>query len=488
MVDLGIAGSGPVASVDPTGTIRLGDRPWSARWWVAGEDRWHRADADAAVRQRLVDDLPIVETALRVPSGDAVATTYAFAGAAGEAEVASRLANDSPVPVAAALVVGPADAVELDDRTIRVDGVAVAALDRRPAASVVAGDLDGLAVAVDGATGHVEGGRRGWLAVVVPLPHAQAVGAVLGFDGDRPSPVPPVDNVAAGWEAQLDRGVRLSVPDPVADAVRRARVAATMGIGAWTEEAVAAGLELVLRLGWFEDAAASTEELVASQGGRGGFGHDRLTLAAVEALAAWRVAGVPPEHLEPIALAVAAGAHRLRRRRTRGDLDPARVDAALAHAAWFLVAAGEDAAAHDLRPAPGPVALVVDEGDDPVRAGVAALDALGAETDDGVALLPGWRSAWAGAPLEVTGLPTRFGRASYAVRWHGARPALLWELDRWEGSRLSAPVLTAPGLDPSWSTRELSGEALLAAPDVAGHVPGDRGDDAGAGSPGGSFS
>ena len=53
--------------------------------------------------------------------------------------------------------------------------------------------------------------------------------------------------------------------------------------------------------------------------------------------------------------------------------------------------------------------------------------------------------------------PTRAGRVSYAVRWHGARPALLWECER--------PIrLSAPGLDRDWSTTEPRGETLLAAP------------------------
>ena len=44
-----------------------------------------------------------------------------------------------------------------------------------------------------------------------------------------------------------------------------------------------------------------------------------------------------------------------------------------------------------------------------------------------------------------------------AVRWHGARPALLWEA--------SAPMrLTCTGLDPTWSSTEPRGEALLQAP------------------------
>ena len=48
------------------------------------------------------------------------------------------------------------------------------------------------------------------------------------------------------------------------------------------------------------------------------------------------------------------------------------------------------------------------------------------------------------------------GRLSYALRWHGDRPALLWQCER------PGVTLTVPGLDPSFSTAEQSGEALLA--------------------------
>ena len=72
-------------------------------------------------------------------------------------------------------------------------------------------------------------------------------------------------------------------------------------------------------------------------------------------------------------------------------------------------------------------------------------------------LLP---NKWLGQGLEVHNAPTHVGRISYAVRWHGDRPAVLWELDPHDG--VDGVQLTAPGLDPAWSTRERSGEALLA--------------------------
>jgi hypothetical protein len=70
---------------------------------------------------------------------------------------------------------------------------------------------------------------------------------------------------------------------------------------------------------------------------------------------------------------------------------------------------------------------------------------------------------WLGQGFEVHDAPTHFGTMSYAVRWHGARPALLWELA--PHADVDAVRLTAPGLDPAWSTTELTGETLLAAPE-----------------------
>src|SRR4051794_1456772 len=82
------------------------------------------------------------------------------------------------------------------------------------------------------------------------------------------------------------------------------------------------------------------------------------------------------------------------------------------------------------------------------------------EVDDGLALCSMIPDDWCGQGFEVHDAPTHAGRLSYAVRWHGDRPALLWEL---EPHPDAGPVrLTAPGLDPMWSTVECKGDALLA--------------------------
>jgi hypothetical protein len=68
-------------------------------------------------------------------------------------------------------------------------------------------------------------------------------------------------------------------------------------------------------------------------------------------------------------------------------------------------------------------------------------------------------AAWYGQGWEVHDAPTDHGGMSYAVRWHGDRVALLWELEPHPG--VAAVTLIAPGLDPSWSTTDRRGEALL---------------------------
>jgi hypothetical protein len=86
--------------------------------------------------------------------------------------------------------------------------------------------------------------------------------------------------------------------------------------------------------------------------------------------------------------------------------------------------------------------------------------ALARERRNAVELLPGFRSEWLGANLAVHDFPLASGRASFAVRWHGARPALLWEVPN--GVRITMPLF-----DPTFSSVDPVGETLLAAPPTA---------------------
>jgi len=90
--------------------------------------------------------------------------------------------------------------------------------------------------------------------------------------------------------------------------------------------------------------------------------------------------------------------------------------------------------------------LLVREGEDPDGTPVLHLCSL-------------YPPEWEGHGIEVHEAPTELGRLSYAVRWHGERPALLWQLVPHGG--VGTVRLCAPGLDPSWSSVELAGDALL---------------------------
>ncbi len=133
-------------------------------------------------------------------------------------------------------------------------------------------------------------------------------------------------------------------------------------------------------------------------------------------------------------------------------------DVALAAADRVLLAAGERRGHRDLerivarrrrseRPERGPAGVLA----------VPWLETLLAV--DGALLPHGLPVAWIGQSIEVYGVPTIAGSSvAYAIRWHGERPALLWE-------QSGDPVeLTAPVVAPMWSTRDARGEALWPIP------------------------
>jgi hypothetical protein len=79
--------------------------------------------------------------------------------------------------------------------------------------------------------------------------------------------------------------------------------------------------------------------------------------------------------------------------------------------------------------------------------------------DEGRLLPLGIPHRWLGSNFEVHGVPTGVrSTVGFAVRWHGPRPAVLWE-QHGDTQRLSAPAV-----DPDWSSDAASGETLWAAP------------------------
>lgn len=265
-------------------------------------------------------------------------------------------------------------------------------------------------------------------SVAFPIGHHATLTVALSHRGAGPgllpAGLPPVGGVVRGWLSMVERASRLLLPDPLL-----------------SEQVVSARCELAL----------------------GG-----------------------PEHPDddPVAFLLAVGqlvrmgeradpwlpdvAHALEIAAKRGPADWA-LAAAFDAAALVFAAAGDGRAAKDLAVMRARVAVPVRSdpatGDpevaprEPARmlAWIERRLALPVTTGvhPAVAVLPqGFPAGWAGSNFEVYGLPSGPGTISYAVRWHGTRPAVLWEQSG------DAVAVTSPSLAPGWSSMESKGEAL----------------------------
>jgi hypothetical protein len=106
---------------------------------------------------------------------------------------------------------------------------------------------------------------------------------------------------------------------------------------------------------------------------------------------------------------------------------------------------------------PWAVLRAIDSTREPARFLAALRGVLVHERAGRIDVLPGFAPDWLGQSLTVSDVPVRAGVLSFAVRWHGARPALLWDAP-------AGVELRTPALDPGWSTRDRVGETLLAEP------------------------
>ena len=239
------------AIVDPRGLVTPWYDGWSLDWWIGADDRWHLPSRDAGVRQRLIGASPVVETAMRIPSGDAVQRAYAVrrSSAEGGGElVVVEVENRSKAPVAVALGVRPYNPEGLsvierldvhDGTTVTVDG-RVALLLPRPSSRLAAStfrDGDSANAVTAGEAGERWQGPvrcpagMAQAAFVYPLAHGATLRAVVPLEVDRrsrrrgvarrraahtsafPTALPSAEHVAAGWAAQSRRGLRLDLPD-----------------------------------------------------------------------------------------------------------------------------------------------------------------------------------------------------------------------------------------------------------------------------------
>jgi hypothetical protein len=249
---LGNLASARHCMVDSRGLVRPWSNRWCLDWWIGADDRWHFPSPDEAIRQRLVSLTPVVETAMRVPGGDAVQRAYAIRGAGRSDELlVIEVENRSPAPFAVAFALrrsgggdpGAMELIDLDERTVMVDGRPGLYLPRRPGRSAVGGT--GLASMV--ASGQAseqfaplgpDPSGEGQAAFIFPLAHTATirvavplvaeVGGRRGGSGSRGLPPPPsmpsAADAARAWEAQTRRGLRAELPPSrLADAVEANR-------------------------------------------------------------------------------------------------------------------------------------------------------------------------------------------------------------------------------------------------------------------------
>jgi hypothetical protein len=253
---------------------------------------------------------------------------------------------------------------------------------------------------------------------VLPLGHRARlrVGLLHGAQraGALPPQVPATDQVVRGWLSHTERASRLVVPDVgLVERVTQARCEIALeGLPASADDPAAflVALHELVRMGepagaWVHEAAAAVE--------------------IVGPVSAWDA------------------------------------DAALRAAARVLAAADERRAVDDV------TRIIVRRtpSTPPDRAPEGGLCIPWLESrfaGDGMLFPFGFAAEWVGQSVEAHGVPTGpRTQVSTAIRWHGDRPAVLWE-------QSGTPIeLTAPVVAPGWSTTEPTGETLWPVPPPA---------------------
>ena len=479
-------------------------------WWIGGEDRWYIPEREITIRQSLVQGAPVVMTAIRIPGGDVTHTVYGAVQGPRELAVI-EIANKARAPIVGVLTVsGPgARNVSVDGTTVRVDGFALITLPRPPLRTASAQSLADLeAVVTDGAategpSGLSSGNARAF-ALMCPVSQATTIrtSVLIGASSSialSGSPVlgslPDVHTAASGWGMHLGRGPRLTSPDPERNELLRALIGGALLAAepAIADRTTSVRARAVLAhafdtVGLHAEAGALLEKIDDHQGRRGVIDDSGplessaevllTTATVVDALAhhAW----VTSDALfaETFAPAAAGAVEAIVKATRKDDVLRPLLACAGSLRALFLTAHDPRASAQAktmwerfgspwplpsvaLPPLPASSAGGSFVPDDPLRLAAAiraAADDLARVGPDGaVDLFGAFVPSWRGSSFEVRNIPGPGGRLSAAVRWHGPRAAVLWEVDG-----PSDVTITCRSIDPEWSASGRRGDALLA--------------------------
>lgn len=531
-----VFGNEPVASVDGGGLIQASGASWSIDWWIGGDDRWYYPARESTVRQRRVGAGPVIETSVRIPSGDAIQTVYAV-NVGGRDMTVVEVRNDSPVPVALALAVRPysaqpdgkATAVSFvidrsdegsDSAQLSVSSAGAAgqhrhiiSLPRKPnqiGSSATADLWDEIEAGADLQWTDRVGGSEANAVCLYPLPHKTSlrfvIAEALTASGSliaevAPSDVPDPDAVARGWSSIVEATSRFELPDSGLTELAKAARARTLGagptlgnelasrnVGGSVLKALALGgyqkecESLLLQLASAFPSSVNEPNDAASE--LDGVAHaaalvnnSELTNRSLESMAQLlhlieRTKDKPATAAGRrglAKLAIVAGqlgpAQNLWEQTTSSPPGHSSGDQANLEAAEQLPLLAENASPSGR--------WTNEDGSDSLDAATQfwlltrsslLIEQVASAFSESptVDLLPQFPSAWRGGPVEVHRAHTLFGWVSFAIRWHGYRPALLWEVEPASFLGEQPVTLRCPGLDPDWSTTESSGETLLA--------------------------
>jgi len=424
---VGVRGGAWLGGVNAWGDVFV-DGKERLRWFVAADDRWYRPSRETTVRQREISGVPVIETRIKVPGGDAVQRVYGVADFGGAIVV--EVFNDSSLPFAVAFDRGD-----------------IAAM-REPSPTGVQG--------IDLPVG----------SVVFPVGHhaTMRVAILIGdlernlerkISAQELESLPSFEQVERGWLAALRVASRVDVPEASWESIlttQRCKLLLTAGGGTTGNGESGSDddfVDLILdraervKLGdkadqWVDEVAAATESVIRR--------------CAKNRNAKW---------FDERAIVLASMVLN-RAGEKRGQKDVAQ--------AWSRVVS--DAVGL------GDFGLVLgidaEVGRDQIAnfSGVRQIawveSQLVAQRHDGVIeICPrGIDAAWLGANFECHRLVASAEHLiSFAVRWHGEKPALLWEIDGPAGARVAASAV-----DGTFSSVEMRGETLLsgfAAPQTA---------------------
>jgi hypothetical protein len=397
---MGIRAGGWHAIVNERGAIRVDEQNEPLDWYVAADDRWHNPAQEPSVRQTRRAGVPVVETRLRIPSGDAVQRVYAVADHGGLLVI--EISNESTLPIAVAFtrsdILSSRQPSPLGPQGIEL-----------PKGSVVFPVAHGSTLRV-------------------ALASPRATGGTVNLEQ-----LPSSEQLQRGWLNSVERaGYALVADKSLSPLINRLRSDALVLSGNHESEW---GTDLV--------GADATDDVAYL-----------LTLHELV-----RMGEKVNHHLERVVDIVEA---LLRKNKKSAEIEW-DVERALFAARCILLALGEHRAAGDVLASQqrlAPASALPNAAPKDIRV-IAWLDEqlVSPRREGGAAVLRfGVPRMWLGVNMEchrIVASPEH--TVSYGMRWHGEKPALLWETNGPFGLRLDAGAT-----DSAWHSGEASGDALMA--------------------------